>query len=256
MMYYNKYNEERNFIMKEKKTIAILTAAGTGTRTGQDIPKQFLHIENKPLIIYTLEAFEKHPSVDVIIVVCLEGWFDILNAYAKQFNLTKLKHIVAGGKTGQESIKNGVFEAAKYYTDDSIVIVHDGNRGLVSQDIISNALSTYNEYGNAVTAIPCVEAVYESEDKGLTSTTEIPREKLFRTQTPHIWSLEKMVWAHNQAAKKKITNMTATCSLMKELGEVIHFSKGSEKNMKVTTVEDIELFTAILHSNIDSWIKR
>lgn len=241
--------------MKEKKTIAILTAAGVGSRTGQDIPKQFIHIENKPLIVYTLEAFQNHPSIDAIIVVCLDGWHDILKAYAKQFNITKLVNVVSGGATGQESIRNGVMAANELYSEDSILIVHDGNRGLVSSEVISDALSTYNEYGNAVAAIPCTEAVYESKDSGQTGDKEIPREKLFRTQTPHIWPLGKMVWAHEQAKEKNLTNMTATCSLMKELGDTIHFSHGSEKNMKITTVEDIDLFKAILHSTRDSWIK-
>ena len=158
------------------KKIAILTAAGVGSRTGQDIPKQFLHIENKPLIIYTMEAFQNHPSIDEIIVVCLDGWHDILKAYAKQFNITKLKSVVSGGDTGQESIKNGIMEASKRYSDDSIIIVHDGNRGLVSNEVISDAISTYNQYGNAVAVIPCTEAVYESDD-GETTKKEIPREK-------------------------------------------------------------------------------
>ena len=237
------------------KKIAILTAAGVGSRTGQDIPKQFIHIENKPLIVYTMEAFQNHPGIDAIIVVCLEGWHDILKAYAKQFNITKLKSVVNGGATGQESIRNGVLEAKKHFPEDSIILVHDGNRGLVSNEVISNALSTYDEFGNAVAAIPCTEAVYESEDDGLTGSKEIPRAKLFRTQTPHVWSLKKMIWAHEQAKKKNITNMTATCSLMKELGDTIHFSKGSEKNMKITTVEDIDLFKAILHADRDAWLK-
>lgn len=240
--------------MKEKKNIVILTAAGIGSRTGQDIPKQFIHIENKPLLIYTMEAFQNHPSIDAIIVVCLEGWHDILKAYAKQFNITKLVSIVNGGSTGQESIKNGVMKANELFSKDSAIIVHDGNRGLVSNEVISDALSTYKMHGNAVAVIPCTEAIYES-DNGSTSNIEIPREKLYRTQTPHIWSLEKMVWAHEEAAKRNINNMTATCSLMKELGDVIHFSKGSEKNMKITTVEDIDLFKAILHASRDEWIK-
>ena len=239
---------------KAKKNVVILTAAGKGTRMKQDIPKQFMHIENKPLIVYTMEAFQKHPSIDAIIVVCLDGWHDILKAYAKQFNITKLEHVVSGGASGQESIKKGLLCAEKNYSLDSTIIVHDGNRGLVSQEIISNALSTYNEYGNAVVAIPCTEAVFVSEN-GTTSTEEIPRSKLYRTQTPHVWSLEKMLWAHEQAKKKKLTNTTATCSLMKELGETIHFSMGSEKNMKITTVEDIDLFKAILHSTRESWLK-
>lgn len=239
---------------KKKKTIALLTAGGKGERMKQDIPKQFLHIENKPLLIYTLEAFEKHPSIDAMIVVCLDGWHDILMAYAKQFNISKLKHVVSGGATGQESIKNGLVELQKYYAEDSTIIVHDGNRGLVSQEIISEALSVYKEYGNAVTAIPCVEAVFRSSD-GENSSDEIPRTQLYRTQTPHVWSLSKMLWAHDQAAEKGIVNTAATCSLMRELGETIHFSKGSEKNMKVTTVEDIDIFKAFLNTEREEWIK-
>lgn len=237
------------------KNVAIITAAGVGTRMKQDIPKQFIHIENKPLIIYTLCAFQNHPSIDEIIVVCLDGWHDILNAYAKQFGITKLAAIVSGGKTGQESIRNGVMKAKELYDNDTAIIVHDGNRGLVSNEIISDALSTFSKYGNAVAAIPCIEAIYESHDGGHTSTIEIPREYLFRTQTPHIWSLEKMIMAHEEAKKRNIENMTATCSLMKELGETIHFSKGSEKNIKVTTIEDIDIFKAILHSERDEWLK-
>ena len=152
----------------EKKVIALLTAAGVGSRMKQDIPKQFLHIENKPLIIYTLEVFQAHPSIDSIIVVCLDGWQNILKAYADQFNIDKLEYIVSGGRTGQESIKKGIDELKKYYPEDSIVLVHDGNRGLVSQEIISDALSTYFQKGSAVAAIPCNEAIFNSDD-GITS---------------------------------------------------------------------------------------
>lgn len=239
---------------KEKKTIALLTAAGVGSRMKQDIPKQFLHIENKPLIIYTLEAFQAHPSIDVIIVICLDGWHDILKSYAKQFNIDKLKHVVSGGSTGQESIKNGIDELQKYYSEDSIVLVHDGNRGLVSQEIISDSLSTYYQHGCAVAVVPCTEAIFDSEN-GISSTVEIPREKLYRTQTPHAYSLGKIAWAHEEAKKRKITNTTATCSLMRMLGEETYFSKGSEKNIKITTVEDIDMFKALLHTKGEEWIK-
>lgn len=239
---------------KGKKVVTLLTAAGTGQRMHQDIPKQFLHIENKPLIIYTLEAFQAHPSVDSIVVVCLDGWHDILRAYAKQFNITKLEFIVSGGSTGQESIKKGLDEISKHFSNDSVVLIHDGNRGLVSQEIISDALSTYAKYGSSVAAIPCVEAVYKSSD-GLVSDVEIPRKELYRTQTPHVYSLEKLLWAHEQAKIKNIKNTTATCSLMRELGEKIYFSKGSEKNIKITTVEDIDIFKALLHMTHDNWIK-
>lgn len=240
---------------KNSKVIALLTAGGVGARTNQDIPKQFFHIENKPLIIYTMEAFQNHPNVDEIIVVCLDGWHEILKAYAKQFNITKLKYVVSGGATGQESIYNGLSELKKHCNDDDVVIVHDGNRALVSSEIISNALSVFKEHGSAVTAIPCVEAVFESET-GIDSNKQIPRERLIRTQTPHIYTLGKLLWAHNEATKKNITNTAASCSLMQILGETVYFSKGSEKNLKVTTMDDLEIFKALLHNTDEGWIKK
>ena len=239
---------------KEKKTIAILTAAGTGSRMHQDIPKQFIHIENKPLIIYTLDAFQSHPSIDVIIVVCLDGWQDILKAYAKQFNITKLLHVVVGGATGQESIKNGLEEAKKHYSLDSTIIVHDGNRGLVSHEIISDGLYTYSQHGSSVAVIPCTEAVFVSNN-GETSMKEVPRSELYRTQTPHIYSLKKLLWAHKEAEKRGIKNTAASCSLMNALGEKIYFSKGNERNIKITTIDDIDLFKALLHTSRDGWLK-
>lgn len=237
------------------KKIALLTAAGVGSRTGQDIPKQFIHIDNKPLIIYTLEAFQNHPSIDEIVVVCLDGWHDILRAYAKQFNISKLHYIVSGGNTGQESIYNGLTEIKKHFDQNDVVLIHDGNRALVSNEIISNALSVYEKYGSAVVAIPCVEAVFKSDD-GTSSTEQISRDELLRTQTPHIYSLKKLLWAHEQAKKRGITNTAATCSLMQQLGETIYFSPGSEKNLKVTTVDDIEIFKALLHTTKDEWLKK
>ena len=138
---------------------ALLTAAGTGTRMGQDIPKQFLHVNNKPIIIYTMEVFENDPNIDGIVVVTLEAWVEVVRAYAKQFNITKLKDIVVGGNTGQESIANGIHSIVNFAGNDSTVLIHDGNRPLVSSEIISSAVATFNKYGSAVAAIPTVEAV-------------------------------------------------------------------------------------------------
>lgn len=234
--------------------IALLTAAGIGSRMNQDIPKQFIHINNKPLIVYTMEAFQKHPSIDAIIVVGLKGWIEILWAYAGQFNITKLKWVVEGGQTGQESIYNGLAELEKHCNKDDIVLIHDGNRAFVSEEIISDGLAKQKVYGSAIAAIPCVEAVFLSET-GESSNKSIPREQLYRTQTPHIYSLEKLLWAHKQAKERAIMNTAATCTLMCELGEEIHFSMGSEKNIKITTVDDIEIFKALLNTKRDDWLK-
>lgn len=236
--------------------VALLTAAGMGTRMGQDIPKQFMHVENKPLIIHTMEAFQRHPSIDAIVVVTLPSWTDVLKAYAAQFNITKLKLVVPGGATGQESIHNGLMAIKEEMTeDDTIVMIHDGNRCLVSSEIISDSLATFKAHGSAVAAIPCVEAVFRSSDNGLSSTLYIPREQLFRTQTPHTYTLKKLLWAHEEAQKRNITNTAASCTLMQQLGETVYFSKGSEENLKITTVDDMMIFKALLHTKKDSWLK-
>lgn len=234
--------------------IALLTAAGSGSRMHQDIPKQFLHINNKPIIIYTMEAFEHNPQIDAMIVITLESWKDFIWAYAKQFNITKLKWVVSGGASGQESIYNGLMKLKENCKETDVILVHDGNRPLITNDIIANSLSVFSKFGSAVAAIPCTEAVFKSTD-GFSSTISIPREKLFRTQTPHTYTLGKLLWAHEQAKEKNITNSTATCTLMQKLGETIYLSKGSEKNFKLTTLEDIDIFRAFLNSEELSWLK-
>lgn len=226
--------------------IAVLTAGGVGSRMHQEIPKQFIHVNNKPVIIYTLEAFQKNPSIDAIIVAVLERWDEMLWAYARQYNITKLRWVVIGGSTGQESIHNCLMklkeEGIPY---DSVITIHDGNRALVTQDIIADSLATYRKYGSAVAAIACVEAIFKSSD-GKESDVSISREELFRTQTPHTYSFGKLLWAHQEAELKNIKNTAATCVLMNMLGEKVYFSLGSEKNLKITTMEDLDIFKALL----------
>lgn len=235
--------------------VALLTAAGTGSRMGQDIPKQFMHVENKPVIVHTMEAFQRHPNIDAIIVVTLPAWVEVLKAYACQFNITKLKWVVPGGESGQESIYNGLMALKAHISEEDIVMVHDGNRCMVSDEIISNSIATFHMYGSAVAAIPCVEAVFKSADDGISSVTSIPREQLYRTQTPHTYTLGKLLWAHGEAKKNGIVNTAASCTLMQQLGETVYFSKGSEENLKITTVDDLMIFKALLHTKKDSWLK-
>lgn len=234
--------------------IVILTGGGIGSRTHQDIPKQFIHVNNKPIIIYTLEAFQRHPSIDEICVAILEGWEQMLWAYARQFNITKLKYVVTGGATGQESIFNGLKAIRADHNDDDVVIVHDGNRPMIEPDIISENLATQKKYGSAVTTIPCTEVVFVSENK-IDSDRSIPRENLQRTQTPHSYYLGDLWEAHMEAQRRGIKNTAASCSLMEALGKKSYFSRGSEKNLKITTVDDIEIFKALLEAKKDTWIK-
>ena len=235
------------------KKFAVLTAAGVGSRMGQDIPKQFLTVNNKPIIIYTMEAFQNHPDIDGIIVVCLDGWHDILEAYSRQFNIDKLVAIVGGGSTGQESIKNGVMEAKKHLSDDDMIIIHDGNRPMIDSEIISNNIAVCAKYGNAITAIPCTEVIFSIEETN--DIQMLDRDKLKRTQTPHSFILNDLLDAFNQAEKNGLTGEVACCSLYYKLGKDIYFSAGSEKNIKLTTKDDMDIFEALLSVKREEWMK-
>ncbi|MGI6657900.1 MAG: IspD/TarI family cytidylyltransferase [Dethiobacteraceae bacterium] len=234
--------------------LALIIAGGKGERMNQDIPKQFLNVYDKPVIIYTLEAFQRHTDIDAIAVVCISGWEQVLAAYAKQFKITKLKHIVAGGDCGQASIKNGLIELKKYYLNDDIVLIHDAIRPMISQEIISKCIETVKRYGSAIVAIPCAEAMLETNDR-ISANSSYPRDQLMRTQTPQAFPLGTILNAHERAKELGITNSVASCTLMVELGEKVYFSPGSEKNIKLTTTDDLEIFKALLVSKKDNWLK-
>ena len=234
--------------------VALIIAGGSGNRMGQSIPKQFLTVNERPVIVYILEAFQKHPEIDEIAVVCIDGWQPVLQAYANQFNITKLKHIVAGGKNGQDSIRNGVYELRKYHNDEDIVLIHDAIRPMTSAEIISDCIRVTMEKGSAITVIPCAEAMMQTED-GEVSVGSYPRDRLKRTQTPQGFHLGKICDLHKRALEAGITNSVASCTLMIEMGEQVHFSIGSEKNIKLTTVEDIDIFKALLMEKRSDWLK-
>lgn len=237
--------------------IGLLTAGGSGNRMGQDIPKQFMCIDNKPVIIYTLQAFQFSPDIDAIAVVCLKGWDVILQAYANQFNITKLKWIFEGADTNQDSIKNGIFGLKEVgCKDDDIILVHDGVRPMVSSKIILDNIEVCKKYGYAVTGLMCKEAIMERVDDNV-HELEIPRERLVRTQTPHTYHLGTLLNAHIKAKESNITNTVASCTLLASLGITEQYLvQGSEKNgLKLTKPEDVELFKALIHTDPEPWMK-
>lgn len=235
---------------------ALIIAGGSGNRMGQDIPKQFMHVDNCPIIVHTMKCFQQHPDINGIAVVCLKGWETVLQSYANQFMIDKLKWIFPGGATGMESIHNGIYGLKEAGCDDNdLVLVHDSVRPLLSQDIISSNIAVCQAYGYAITGIQCREAILESED-GFSTETSIPRDKLIRTQTPQTFRLKNIIAAHEEAKEKGITNSVASCTLMAELGgRTMHIVPGSEKNIKVTTVEDLEMIKALMHVHKEDWLK-
>lgn len=234
--------------------VALIIAGGSGARMHMDIPKQFLTVNEKPVIIYTLGAFQQHPEIDAIAVVCLAGWEPVLCAYAKQFGITKLRYVIPGGENGQSSIRNGVFELEKHFAPGDIVLIHDAIRPLVSAEIISDCIRVTKDKGCAVTVIPCAEAMMQTED-GVVSAGSYPRDRLKRTQTPQAFFLGKICDLHRRALAAGITNSVASCTLMIEMGERVYFSAGSEKNIKLTTVDDLDIFKALLQSKRSAWLQ-
>lgn len=236
--------------------IALIIAGGTGNRMGQDIPKQFMHVDGCPIIIHTMRCFQMHPDVDAIAVVCLKGWDTVLQAYANQFDIDKLKWIFPGGNTGMESIHNGIYGLKDAGCDDEdLVLIHDSVRPLLCQEIISNNIAVCKTYGYAITGIKCREAILESDD-GFRADKSIPRDKLIRTQTPQTFRLGSILRVHEDARLKGIADSVASCTLIAEIGgRNMYIVPGSEKNIKVTTVEDIEILKALMHTNKDEWLK-
>lgn len=241
-----------------KMNIAIIIAGGSGNRMGQDIPKQFINVYDKPILMYTLEGFQRHPMVDAIEVVCIEGWENMVQAYANQFNITKLKWIVKGGGSAQESIRNGVLNLEGKAAADDTIIIHDGIRPMIDDTVLTDVIEKAQQYGNAVTSLPYNEQIFVvSNDDSETTTQFIPRETLRRVSTPQAYRFDLLSEKYHEAFEKGIGIYGShyTNTMMVELGVRLHFAKGSDKNIKLTTKDDLELFKGYLTKDKDTWLK-
>lgn len=236
--------------------VALIIAGGSGRRMQQEIPKQFLNVYDKPVIVYTLEGFQRHPEIDAIEVVCLEGWSEMLWAYAHQFDIDKLKWVVPGGETAQESIRNGVFALRDICGAEDIVVIHDGIRPMVEEFVLSDVLIKCRQYGNAVTSLPYNEQIFLVGD-GESTERYIPRDTLRRVSTPQAYRFEKLLWAYERAFAEGIGIQASTYAntLMVDLGEKLYFAAGSDKNIKLTTKDDFELFKCYMKLEKDAWLK-
>lgn len=239
-------------------TIAIIIAGGSGHRMGQDIPKQFINVYDKPILIYTLEGFQNHPMVDAIEVVCIEGWENVVWAYANQFNIDKLKWVITGGKSGQESIRNGVFNLEGICSEKDIIIIHDGIRPLIEPAVLTDVISKAQKLGNAVTSMPYNEQIFVINSDDQTTTNEyIPRETLRRVSTPQAYRFDILDSKYHEAFEKGIGIYGShyTNTMMVTLGVRLNFASGSDKNIKITTKDDLELFKGYLGKVNNNWLK-
>lgn len=230
-------------------TVAIVIAGGVGARMGANVPKQFVLVEDKPVLFYTLEAFERHSQIDAIELVLIEGWEKDVEIWKTQYGITKLKWIVKGGASGQESIRNGVFGLEDKCAPDDVVIIHDGIRPLVEPEVLDDVIAKAREFGTGVTSMPYNEQIFMVDEKDPTITRKyIPRETLRRVATPQAYRFDLLDQAYHEAFEKKIGiyGSSYTNTMMVELGHELHFAAGSDKNLKLTTPGDLEIFRAYL----------
>lgn len=232
---------------RKQKNIALILAGGIGARTKMHIPKQFIVVCGKPIIVHTLERFNRNHQVDSIVVVVLDGWQSVMERYIEEFKLDKVRHLVIGGATGQESIRKGLDLMSKHFDKNDIVLIHDGVRPLVTDEIINANIAGVLLNGNAITIVPATEALLYSED-GMTANKVLDRNTTLRTQTPQSLRLGKLQWLHDEAEKKNIHFSIATCTLLIEMGETVFCASGDTSNFKITTGSDIYLFEAHLVS--------
>lgn len=230
------------------KSIALILAGGSGQRMQQEVPKQFLPINDKPLVIYTLEAFQRHSDIDKILTVCIEGWHEALRAYCRQFRIDKLEWIINGGTTSQESIRNGVFFLEDFCEPDDLIVIHDGIRPLVEESVLSDVIEKCRIYGNAVTSMPYNEQIFVKENEEWTRQY-VPRDQLRRVSTPQAYRFGKLSWAYHKAFREGIGIGPSSYAntMMVDLGEKLRFAKGSDKNIKITTQDDLDILKALLH---------
>lgn len=231
--------------------VAIIVAGGVGSRMGAVKPKQFVEVEGKPVLFYTLQAFQDHPQVDAIELVLIKGWEDAVWEWQIKYGITKLRWIVDGGGSVQESIRNGVFALEGKCRDDDVIVLHDGIRPLVETFVIDDVIAKAKQFGNGVTSMPYNEQIFLVDQEDNTTTTKyIPRETLRRVATPQAYKFGLIDKTYHEAFEKKIGIFGSSYAntMMVELGHRLYFAAGSDKNIKLTTPGDLEIFKGYLAS--------
>lgn len=225
--------------------IAVIFAGGVGTRMNAKAkPKQFLELHGKPILIHTIEWFERHPEIDGIVIASVSEWIDYLNDLLKKYNIRKVVDVVPGGESGQLSIFNGLVAAEKHFPKDSIVLIHDGVRPLINEQVISDNIKQVKQSGSAITTSPTVETfvVVDEEMK----VNEIPQRELSKlAKAPQSFILSEILEVQRQAQNDKIFNAIDSCTLMNMYGRDLTLVEGPIENIKITTPTDYFIFRAI-----------
>lgn len=227
--------------------IAVIFAGGTGRRMNSRAkPKQFLEVHGKPVLIYTLQIFQEHEAIDKIILVCLESWMDYAKKLIKNFRITKVTDVIPGGRSGQESIFNGLECAYKdSFDDNDIVLIHDGVRPLINEMTITECLDSVRKYGSAITTSPAIETIFVNE--GEHSVGQIfNRSRCVMARAPQCFYLKEIYNSHLQAKRENKCDFIDSAMLMQYYGAKLHTIDGPVENIKITTPTDFYLFRALL----------
>lgn len=226
--------------------IGVILAGGSGSRMGiVDKPKQFIDVYGKPVMVHTLETFDSHTEIDALAIVCLEDWIDDLTILLRKYEISKVKWIVNGGKTRQESTYNVLKALQNECSDDDILVIHDSVRPLISHKIISNNIEGAKKYGAVDTVIPSADTIIKSIDSE--TIEEVPnRSELYIGQTPQSFRFSLIKEAHDKAIEEGVLNSTDDCQLILNLGEKVHLVDGEKLNFKITSFDDLLLLKAIV----------
>ena len=218
---------------------------------GACVPKQFVEVDGRPVLFWTLEAFQRHPMIDAIELVLIDGWRDVVEDFKNRLGISKLKWIVPGGASAQESIRNGVFALEGVCSPDDIVVVHDGIRPLVESAVLDSVIEVARKFGDGVTSMPYNEQIFVVDEKEPSTTTKyIPRETLRRVATPQAYRFDLIDAAYHEAFEKGIGvhGSAYANTMMVELGRRLHFAAGSDRNLKLTTKGDLAVFKALVET--------
>lgn len=224
--------------------VVLITAGGTGNRLGASIPKQFVKVSGKPIIIYTIEIFESIEEIDAIVIVCVKEWIQKLNAMIKQYDIHKVTSVVEGGNSGQESIYRGLVEIHDHFSGEDLVLIHDSVRPLVLKDTILNNIKTANEKGSAITCVPMIETLLRIDE--LEQISVPSRNGSFIARAPQTFLLKDIYRAHEMANDERKFDFVDSCSLMHYYGFDISLVEGSQENIKITTPADLFTFKALI----------
>lgn len=227
--------------------IAVIFAGGVGQRMhSRDVPKQFLKMHNKPIIIYTLEIFDNHSEIDAIVIACKEEWISYLEKLIYKFRIDKVKKIVPGGETGQMSIYQGLIAAKEIcHGEKSVVLIHDGVRPLINSKVISDNISSVIKNGSAITTAVVHETILVvKEDESINYVPE--REHSRVAKAPQSFWLDDILEAHIKSQQQGIYNYIDSCTMMKQYGYPLYLVDGPLENIKITTPDDFFTMRAIL----------